>query len=344
MMTHQTMAKWHAAQRTVLLSLGYLSATCLNAMITCADTLSLSDKRITLLSDRHGVCGHSAKQLESFVAVLEKVEKPLHLLVEQPPDLYYQYARTLGLLTGVTKRVRASALQSVTTENIEIRPMAWAAHFILSAENTRMIDPESHCNRQDQYPLKDITFQQVIDEFKGNKTMLDAAFALTTCTHMKHTYAASIKKANNALTLLKALMAHHHIDPSSTILAYKKGTGATDVNDGLAKAILDSSSPLIELNILHKIITSSHRALTLIAGYHNTSRVNTMLLDADARHLYHAGNPLGSRAITPAEFTKALTAQPPHTALIQYGTVPIACCLLAVIWYYCYLMNALTTT
>jgi hypothetical protein len=335
MMTHHIMANWYTTQRTVLLLLAtFWATTPLNAMIVGADTLSLSDKKITLLADRHGACVEGAQQLEHCMAILAKIHKPLHILVEQPPDLYYQYAHALGVLTGITKRIRQGTLPSITTENIEIRPVAWAAYFILSAKHTDDIDADARCNEHDAYCLEDITFQSIIDEFNANKAMLEQAFASMIGTHMQHTSIGHIEKATNALTLLQAQMKYHQIEPSNTILTYKQKTGTSDVNADLAKIVLDCSSPFIELNIMHKIITSSHQALTVIAGFHHTSKVVTMLFDAHARHLYSAGSPLGSTPITHHELTKALTIQP-HSALIKYGTVPIACCLLAAVWY-CY--------
>ena len=75
-------------------------------MIVSADTLSLLNKKIILLADRHGASPQGTQQLDHFMAILAELRNPLHILVEQPPSLYYRHAKTLGVLTGIAKRVR----------------------------------------------------------------------------------------------------------------------------------------------------------------------------------------------------------------------------------------------
>ena len=222
--------------------------------------------------------------------------------------------------------------------------MAWAAYYILSRQSYDSIDPNAHCQELDKYALKDITFQQVIDEFNNNKAMLQDLFRSIEHTGVQKNYDQIMEKTTNNLKILKTLLTYHLATLNIKILHYKKVAGTNAITDAIAKAILDSSSPLIELNILHKTITSYHHALAIIAGYHHTSKVTSMLLDAHARSIYSAGSPLSPTPITAHELTTALTTQP-HSRLVKYGPLSIACCLITAASYYCYYwMNTVNPT
>ena len=267
------------------------------------------------------------------MACLLKLREPLHILVEQPPALYYRFAKLLGLLTGITKKIQECKASSITTENIEIRPIAWAAHYILSRQRTDSLDPHSRCNQHDKHSLEEITFQHMIDEYDANKTMLQTAFHPIEQKSIKDNYAQYIQKATDALKRLNKMLQCCQIAPASPILAYKIRTGATDTNKSLAQLILDTSSPLLELNILHKIIARSHKNLAIVAGYKHTSELATMLLDAHAQQIYSIGSPLNTTPITAEQFTTALTRRPyvPLTTCV----IPLACCTITMlIWYY----------
>jgi len=318
----------------------FLTLQPLTAMVTHVNSFCLPNKRVTVLADRHGARESGAHQLEQFMVSLAKLSGPLHILIEQAPDLYYQYARTLGVLTGIATRIRESSLPAITTENIEIRPKAWAAYYILSRKDPSTIDPDSKVNHQDDYFLKDITFQQVMLELHENHTMLQKLFGAVQNMSVK----TNFTKAGNALSFLNTYLTERQIALDSTVLAYKKSLENNGIFNSLATAILNASSPLLELNIMHKIITNSHRALAIIAGYHHTSKVVSMLLDAHAQLVYQAGSPLSETPITAEQFTSALIKQPRPT-IIKYGPILslIPCVLALAIWYYYWIQPAPTT-
>lgn len=257
--------------------------------IVRVDTLkTVDDKNITLLGDEHGLNVTAEEQVSEILKFLhqcEKNNKSTHVLIEQPSSWI---SSLLGcqddLLVSLPKKIEQAQpkLTLTTCENIEVRRISAAARDVVecpySVNNKCVIDGTKKM-------LGTFTFQDVLDEFAHTKQMLSDYYSLSQNDAVAAIYTNFVTQADTHYKELMRIIKNKNIALDTCILGYAKNIGLLE-RAPLASAVLDTFSPIFDLNAIRVVLTSSHKNMIVVAGAYHTGSIYSSLYKLDAFPLY----------------------------------------------------------
>ncbi len=289
----------------------------INPVIMRVDTEIVGkNKVVTYLSDDHVQVPEEQDQLNGILSFLQQREKTndsTHFLIEQPSWLADIFGCGSQVLFHLPKYIEQATphLTLTTFENLEMRHLANAACNILTFPVPYQLNPYKKQKIDTmQKALGQITFQDVLDDFVQIKELLATYFLQQGDSVMADIYATHIKRADKYYETFLQQMKKDEISPDTFVLKYAKKNCLTK-KEPLAVAILDTFSSFFDLHATHKILTSEHKNLVMVAGSWHTQRTRDALQNFNVSSLYSAGKTvsINQKPITPAQIQQSLSMQ-----------------------------------
>ncbi len=322
-----------------------LSINTVMPVLVQVDTLLLDDdKRIVLYSDKHVEAPEQQEQIDALLDSLQQCEKsyePHHILIEQPAvwlsNLYKGIPQTLGSLPQQIEHATPELILT-TFENVDIRHLSGAAHWVLdfplpfffNFHEERIINPT-------QKTLGTFTFQDVLDDFFLIKQSFSDYYEQHVNKVIVDIYEKTSDYASNRYNHLVQCMQQCKIDPETSVVEYAQENSSVEGKESFGLIIMDAFCPLLDLHIIKKLLTSTHKNIIVVAGFYHIHAVRSALEALKASTLYSAGEMFSEeKTLTSTEVYKGISIRKPSLMKV-YGTSLFRKTLLIVICYVVYI-------
>ncbi len=276
------------------------------------------DKIVAYLSDDHVRVPEEEEQLHAIIDSLHQREKnnsSTHFLIEQPIWLADIFGCSSQILFRLSKYIEQATpkLTLTTVENLEIRHLAGAVYNMLLFPVPYQLNPYREQNIDSmEKTLGSITFQDVLNDFTQIKQVLASCFLQQDNSIMSNIYAKHINRADSYYEKFLQQMKKDDIPLDTLVLKYAK-KNSLEKTEPLATSIFDTFVPLFDLHTVHKIVTSEHKNIVVVAGgFHTLSASQALDNFNNVTSLYSAGKSISidyQNPITRAQLQQSLSMQ-----------------------------------
>jgi hypothetical protein len=266
-------------------------------IVTATYIMMPSGCKVFLDGDIHVPSTSNFPQAAKVDALLQREDlislRKLHVLFEQPDDIYCEQE---GFLTSFKKLSEQTIFTQTTIENIEQRCISSAAQYLLS-ENTTLeeiqeLSLDLYTNSCDRICyIYSVSFQDVLYEFTLLQEKLAQLFhSYQSDDVITKLYEDKLKFAERACELLKKELKKNNINLGSPIRTLIELYGERPpYADKISASITDTFSPLLDLFIFYKILSSQkNEDFIVITGDDHTWSVQTLLIGMGGEVVNHS--------------------------------------------------------